>query len=104
MAIASPKAKEGSVQAPRLNKRIIDEELRWLPDPRKLGDRVHDLLREGDPAKAAALARAAPKQGIRGNAAWNYLIEYCLTRGHPDAALKFYNDVSAFSVLDFERA
>ena len=78
--------------------KIINEELKWLNDPRKMADRVARILHSGNPALAAALVRAGTKQGMRCDVAWNHLLQYCMDQNHPQAAFKFYNDVS-FVVL-----
>lgn len=88
----SPGAGESSISY-----KSIQMELKWLEDPRALADRVARILRGGDPAKAAALVRQAQKEGKKCDVAWNHLLQYCMERGHPIAALKFYNDVSIHS-------
>lgn len=75
------------------------EELKWLSDPSKLARRVAQILANGEPAKAAAIVREAPKQHIKSVVAWGHLLDYCLERGHTHAAFRFYNDVSAFLFL-----
>ena len=86
----------GQPQAvPKLTPKIINEELKWLNDPRKMADRVARILHSGNPALAAALVRAGTKQGMRCDVAWNHLLQYCMDQNHPQAAFKFYNDVSA---------
>lgn len=79
---------------PKLTPKIINEELKWLNDPRKMADRVARILHSGNPALAAALVRAGTKQGLRCDVAWNHLLQYCMDQNHPQAAFKFYNDVS----------
>jgi hypothetical protein len=83
---------------PKLTPKIINEELKWLNDPRRMADRVARILHSGNPALAAALVRAGTKQGMRCDVAWNHLLQYCMDQNHPQAAFKFYNDVS-FVVL-----
>lgn len=89
----------GRSQAPvqagiRIKPKIVNEELKWLHDPRKLGDRVARILHSGEPALAAAIVRGATKQGLRCDVAWNHLLQYCMDQQSPQAAFKFYNDVS----------
>lgn len=89
----------GTSQAPveagiKIKPKIVNEELKWLQDPRKLGDRVARILHSGEPALAAAIVRAATKQGLRSDVAWNHLLQYCMDQQSPHAAFKFYNDVS----------
>ncbi|KAJ6179610.1 hypothetical protein N7519_010071 [Penicillium mononematosum] len=78
---------------PKLTPKIINEELKWLNDPRKMADRVARILHSGNPALAAALVRAGTKQGMRCDVAWNHLLQYCMDQNHPQAAFKFYNDM-----------
>jgi hypothetical protein len=76
------------------SRKTISMELKWLEDPRDLADRVARILRSGDPGMAAALVRQAQKDGKRTDVAWNHLLSYCMQRGFPQVAWKFYNDVS----------
>ncbi|KXG54141.1 uncharacterized protein PGRI_072850 [Penicillium griseofulvum] len=78
---------------PKLTPKIINEELKWLNDPRRMADRVARILHSGNPALAAALVRAGTKQGMRCDVAWNHLLQYCMDQNHPQAAFKFYNDM-----------
>ncbi|KAJ5825055.1 hypothetical protein N7447_007395 [Penicillium robsamsonii] len=78
---------------PKLTPKIINEELKWLNDPRRMADRVARILHSGNPALAAALVRAGTKQGLRCDVAWNHLLQYCMDQNHPQAAFKFYNDM-----------
>lgn len=80
--------------AATISRKTIEMELKWLEDPRALADRVARILQSGDPAKAAALVRQAQKSGKKCDVAWNNLLQYCMDRGHAQAAFKFYNDVS----------
>lgn len=85
-----------------ISRKVIEMEMKWLEDPRALADRVARLLQSGDPAKAAALVRHAQKSGMRCDVAWNNLLQYCMDRGHAQAAFKFYNDVSLSGISIFE--
>ncbi|KAJ5171349.1 uncharacterized protein N7500_004132 [Penicillium coprophilum] len=80
-------------EMPKLTPKIINEELKWLNDPRRMADRVARILHSGNPALAAALVRAGTKQGLRCDVAWNHLLQYCMDQNHPQAAFKFYNDM-----------
>jgi NADPH-dependent glutamate synthase beta subunit-like oxidoreductase len=82
------------IRGASFNRKTINMELKWLEDPRDLADRVARILRSGDPAMAAALVRQAQKEGRRCDVAWNHLLSYCMQRGFPQVAFKFYNDVS----------
>jgi hypothetical protein len=75
----------------------IEKEIEWLKDPRALADRVARLLKGRDPVMAAALVRSAHKQEMPCAVAWGHLMQYCMDRGVPQAAFKFYNDVCVSS-------
>lgn len=77
-----------------VNHRQIAIELKWLQDRRALADRVARLMQSGDPAKAVALVRQAQKEGRQCDMVWNRILQYCMDRGHSQAAFRFYNDVS----------
>lgn len=102
MAIASGSSAEDGVindeiRGASFSRKTINMELKWLEDPRDLADRVARILRSGDPGMAAALVRQAQKEGKRCDVAWNHLLSYCMQRGFPQVAFKFYNDVSVWS-------
>ncbi|CAG8138223.1 unnamed protein product [Penicillium salamii] len=80
-------------QGPKITPTIVNMELRWLNDPRKMADRIDRILRSDQPALAAAIVRAGTKQGLNTTVAWNLLLQYCMEQGHPQAAFKFYNDM-----------
>ncbi|KAJ5666906.1 hypothetical protein N7462_011315 [Penicillium macrosclerotiorum] len=89
MEIASSSGDTGS----SIPRGVLELELKWLQDPRALGDRVARILQSGDPAKAAALVRYAHNQGFQTGVGWNHILSYCMQRGHPKAAFKFFNDM-----------
>lgn len=102
MAIATgSNAEDGvindEIRGASFSRKTINMELKWLEDPRDLADRVARILRSGDPGMAAALVRQAQKEGKRCDVAWNHLLSYCMQRGFPQVAFKFYNDVSVLS-------
>lgn len=106
MAIASGSSAEDGVindeiRGASFSRKTINMELKWLEDPRDLADRVARILRSGDPGMAAALVRQAQKEGKRCDVAWNHLLSYCMQRGFPQVAFKFYNDVSVSSCQAF---
>lgn len=78
----------------RITPKIVNMELRWLNDPHKMADRIDRILQNGEPALAAAIVRAGTKKGMRCDVAWNHLLQYCMDQKSPQAAFKFYNDVS----------
>ncbi|KAI2787608.1 hypothetical protein POX_f07981 [Penicillium oxalicum] len=81
------------IRSASFTRKTISMELKWLEDPRDLADRVARLLRSGDIGMAAALVRQAQKDGKRCDVAWNHLLSYCMQRGFPQVAFKFYNDM-----------
>jgi hypothetical protein len=83
----------------KITPKIVNMELKWLNDPHKMADRIARILHSGDPALAAAIVRAGTKQGMRCDAAWNHILQYCMDQKNPQAAFKFYNDVSPLQVL-----
>ena len=85
------------IKSLKVPNKVINEELKWLSDPRDFAERVSRILHAGDPALAAALIRTGTKQGMRCDVAWNTLFQYCMDQNHPQAAFKFYNDVSVLS-------
>ena len=86
-----------------VSRKRIRLEMAWMHDPLVLGRRVSQALAGGDPATAVALARESLKQkkGTAYIAAWNRVIQFCMDRGHPKPALRFYNDVST-SAMAFD--
>lgn len=74
--------------------KTISMELKWIVDPRDLSDRVARLLQADKLAQAAALTREAQRRQMRCDGAWNNLMRYAMDKHQPDAAFKFYNDVS----------
>lgn len=92
---AEPKNFHGlSLGESRITPKIVNMELRWLNDPHKMADRIERILQSGEPALAAAIVRAGTKKGMRCDVAWNHLLQYCMDQQSPQAAFKFYNDVS----------
>jgi hypothetical protein len=80
----------------KVTPKIINMELKWMTDPMDLTERVERLLQINDVDKAAALVRAATLKGMRTGSAWALLMGYCFEQDHPQAAFKFWNDVSLF--------
>lgn len=83
----------------RVNRKVVEMEIKWLQDPRALADRVARLLGAGNVALAAALVREAQKERMECSVAWNRLLEYCMENGRALAAFKFYNEVCGFACL-----
>lgn len=83
-------------KGPSVNRKRVRLEMEWVKDPLLLAQRVSSALRGGNPEMAATLAREALKEspGEKYVVAWNRIIQYCMDRGHPKPALRFFNDVS----------
>ncbi|KAJ5727726.1 hypothetical protein N7493_005546 [Penicillium malachiteum] len=77
------------------NQKHVRLEMAWLEDPLLLAQRVSSALAAGDPGMAASLAREALRQhpGSKYTVAWNRIMHYCMDRGHPKPALRFFNDM-----------
>jgi hypothetical protein len=73
--------------------REVERELKYLPDPMKLGFRIMDLLEEGNGEKALEIVRAASSR-MECIVSWNHLIKYHMGCGSVSSALKLYNEVS----------
>ena len=67
-------------------------ELRHLRDPLQLADHVRDMLRNKNEKKALELVRAASKD-VDCTVAWNHLMDYGMSKGMVNPALKYYNEV-----------
>lgn len=98
-AATAPKYTGKDKRAPQVSSTAVQMELKWLQDPRKLADRVAELLRKRRAPMAVALIRQAQKQHMECGVAWNNLLEYCMNKGAPMAAFKFYNEVRGRPVL-----
>ena len=70
----------------------LEQELRWLRDPLKLGDHTVKLLRQNEPQKALAIVRLASKD-VECTVSWNHIIDYFMSKGNVSDAVKFYNEV-----------
>ena len=75
-----------------INKKSLEEELRWLKDPLKLGANVVALLRQDEFQKALELVRLASKD-IQCTVSWNHLVDYEMSKGRVTNASKIYNEV-----------
>ena len=77
-------------------KKSLEEELRWLKDPLKLGANIVDLLRQDEFQKALELVRLASKD-IQCTVSWNHLVDYEMSKGRVTNASKIYNEVYTLS-------
>ncbi|KAL2815721.1 hypothetical protein BJX63DRAFT_156957 [Aspergillus granulosus] len=73
------------------NRKMIQMELKWIKDRVQLAQRVRRLLNNDDIGFAAALVHAAQIQGLDCAASWNEILGYCMDKGSPVAAWKFWN-------------
>lgn len=71
----------------------LREELKYLRDPLKLADYVHDLLQKDAFEKAAELVRMAGKS-TPCTVSWNHLINYEMSQERVNSAVKLYNEVN----------
>lgn len=77
--------------------RSVRKELQYLKDPLVLADHVRQYLREDEFDKTLALVRAASKD-VQCTVSWNHLIDYELSKGRMNAAIKTYNEVRSSRV------
>ncbi|KAJ1714798.1 pentatricopeptide repeat protein [Aspergillus flavus] len=91
----SPKTREelDGTMPVKVSGKVVEMELKWLKDPRALSDRVGRLLKADDVLLAVALVRTAQREHMECTVAWNHLMEYCMEKNNPKAALKFYNEM-----------
>ena len=75
------------------DEKSLREELKYLGDPLKLAEYIDDLLRKNAFEKAAELVRMASKS-IPCTVSWNHLINYEMSQGRINSAVKLYNEVS----------
>jgi hypothetical protein len=78
--------------------RVIRKQLSYLKDPLKLADHVRKTLREDDFDGTLAIVRAASKD-IQCVVSWNHLIDWQLSKGRINAAIKTYNEVFESSLF-----
>lgn len=76
--------------------RQLGKELVWLRDPVKLAENTIGLLRNDDHEKAIDTVRMASKN-TSCTVSWNHLIDYDMSKGKVQKAVKIYNEVSPFS-------
>ncbi|KAI9700753.1 MAG: hypothetical protein M1836_002122 [Candelina mexicana] len=76
----------------KVSSRALGQEIRYLKDPMKLADHIRYTLRDGNLVKAVALARMASKDA-QCIVSWNHIIDFQMTQGRVNAALKTYNEM-----------
>ncbi|KAH8821610.1 hypothetical protein F5884DRAFT_716720 [Xylogone sp. PMI_703] len=70
----------------------IKRTLKYLRDPLKLADFVREKLRADQFNEAQAIVRAASKE-IQCTVSWNHLIDYLLSKGRMNSAIKTYHEM-----------
>lgn len=92
---SSPKIRQqldGTLK-PKLSPKAIEQELKWLKDPKELSHRVQRLLSDEDLPSAVELVRGAQRRRMNCEASWNHLLQYIMDQGEAKAAFRLYNDV-----------
>ncbi|KAL9065765.1 MAG: hypothetical protein Q9157_007363 [Trypethelium eluteriae] len=91
------RAHESKHDAPATLSQADQEQLRlelaYLKDPLKLSDRVWDLLHQDNVEKAMVLARMASSKNMQCVVSWNHIIDWMMSRGKANAAMKAYNEM-----------
>jgi hypothetical protein len=70
----------------------LSQQLRYLKDPLKLADYVRKTLQRDDFETAQKVVRAASSD-IQCVVSWNHLVDWQLSKGSMNAAIKTYNEV-----------
>lgn len=70
----------------------LNQELRYLGDPRKLADYIHSLLRKEQKQKAYELVKISSRN-LPCTVSWNHLIDFEMSKGRVGEACKLYNDM-----------
>lgn len=71
---------------------VVRKHLTYLQDPLKLAEFVRRTLRDDDFETAEKVVRAASKN-IQCTVSWNHLVDWQLSKGRMNAAIKTYNEV-----------
>ena len=79
-------------QVTEYKKTHLEKELVYLKDPVKLADHTVGLLRQRDPQKALEIVRLGSKR-MRCTVSWNHIIDYEMSTGRVNNAMKLYNEV-----------
>lgn len=66
--------------------------LKYLKDPLKLAEDIRRLLRDDDLQSALEIVRAASKD-VQCTVSWNHVIDWQMSKGRLNAAVKTYNEV-----------
>lgn len=76
----------------RTKKKRLERELVWLQDPLKLAENTISLLKDNRSEKAIHIVRMASKKASC-VVSWNHLIDYEMSKGSVQKAVKIYNEV-----------
>ncbi|KAL8754879.1 MAG: hypothetical protein Q9184_004977, partial [Pyrenodesmia sp. 2 TL-2023] len=84
---------ERSIKAlDRTEEKRLGRELVWLRDPLKLAENTISLLKDNKSEKAISIVRLASKKASC-VVSWNHLIDYEMSKGNIQKAVKIYNEV-----------
>jgi hypothetical protein len=75
---------------------VVRKHLQYLKDPLKLAEHVRKCLRENEIDASLAIVRAASKT-IKCTVSWNHLIDWQLSNGKINGAIRIYNEVCRMS-------
>ncbi len=75
-----------------ISDKVISKHLQYLNDPLKLSNFVRDKLRRDEFDLALTLVHAASKNN-QCTVSWNHLVDWQMSKGRMNAAIKTYNDV-----------
>jgi pentatricopeptide repeat protein len=76
--------------------RAIQKELVYVKDPLKLAEVVRDYLRKDLFLQAEELVKAASKD-VLCTVSWNHMVDYLMSNGKINSAIKIYNEVRNWS-------
>ena len=73
-------------------KKELEQELRFLRDPLKLAENTISLLHQDQNLKALVLVRMVSSK-MNCTVSWNHLVDYEMSKGRANSAVKLYNEV-----------
>ena len=92
----NPRQKPTEVK--EVKKNHIRRELTYLSDPLKLADLAWKILQQDNQAKALDMVRMASRN-MACTVSWNHIIDYEMSKGRVNNAVKIYNEVHTFHPL-----
>ena len=81
-----------------VNKDHIKRELKYLSDPLKLAGLALKILQQDNRAKALDMVRMASRD-MACTVSWNHIIDYDMSKGRVNDAIKIYNEVPTLHPL-----